>query len=283
MKTQIIALLGLLVAFSGNGWAAEVKNSELMYSTEWVPGTTPVSTRANEKDSYNYAYQIIRMVSRAFNVPAGILYGIWRKESSMLLFGWRTGGGDWFRARDLITSGYCAKKRSESGYRTYAEAAQLCLKHWRALQGLCAQRRRDGSFVCNANEVYTSWALAMGPTQHMPAEILDWTAKGWQWSNDAVDGNGDGIIDPNDLADAMAMTAIQIRRYKERAPDRSWRWAVNRYYGSQRAAYFDGQWETAPSGKRRYRHGVREHWFAWCQTFGCNSQGGAQNASYFEQ
>ena len=204
-------------------------------------------------------YAIIEAVGRTYQVPKGILYGIWRKESGMLTGGWRTKAGDWFNARELVLpGGRCIQE--------YGRAR--CQKHWTALVAICAQRRRNGTVVCNPNQVYTSYALAMGPTQHMPAELIKWNGRSWQWTSDAVDFNRDGVADPHDLADAMAMTAVQIRRYHDKNPRRSWRWAVNRYYGSQRAPYYAGQWENSHKG-RRFRHGVKEYWASWCQYRGC--------------
>jgi membrane-bound lytic murein transglycosylase B len=203
---------------------------------------------------------IITAVSRTYQVPAGILYGIWRKESGMLMNGWRTKAGDWFNAGELVSpGGRCVTE--------YGQAR--CQKHWAALVAICAQRHRNGAITCDPRQVYTSYALAMGPMQHMPAELIKWTASGWQWTGDAIDFDRDGVVDPHNLADAMAMTAVQIRRYHDKNPNQSWRWAVNRYYGSQKAAYYAGQWEASRKGQR-FRYGVKEYWASWCQYRGCH-------------
>lgn len=225
--------------------------------------TSEASVRVFDCESRD-PIQTIRCISRKTGVPAGLLYGIWAKESAKLRNGWRTHNqaADWFLARDLIRPG--GKCLIE-----YPHKQARCFEHWRALRAMCAQKQ-NGMPICNANEVYTSYAFAMGPTQHMPAEILKWHEGAWRWSEDATDGNNDGVVDPNNLADAVAMTAVQINRYREvRGSDGTWRWAVNRYYGTQHAAYFDGQWERGRRGTRRYRFGVREHWIAWCRDIGC--------------
>lgn len=215
------------------------------------------STRAEAQTPNPYA--IIESVGQAYQVPKGILYGIWRKESGMLMGGWRTNNLDWFRAAELVApGGRCIKEYGRP----------RCQKHWAALIALCAQRK-GGRPICNPNHVYTSYALAMGPTQHMPAELIKWDGGRWQWTPDAVDFNRDGVVDPHDLADSMAMTAIQVRRYHDKNPQRSWRWAVNRYYGSQRAPYYAGRWEASRKGPR-FRHGVKEYWASWCAYRGCN-------------
>ena len=105
--------------------------------------------------------------------------------------------------------------------------------------------------------------------QHMPHELIQLASDGsstyWQWTDDAVDADGDGVIDPLNFIDALAMTAVQLKRYHGQVPDESWRWASNRYYGSQHAPYFDGTWERGRRGAARYRYGVREYWTAWCR------------------
>ncbi len=206
-------------------------------------------------------YQTLRRVSRVMNVPAGALYGIWKKESNLLQSGWGT-SADWYLARDLMRPG------SECVTR-YGFAR--CNAHWQALRSLCAQRRRNGTRVCNPNEVRTSYAFAMGPMQHMPGEHVEVETRPggsrvWVYTARSIDFDRDGVFDLGSLADAIAATAIELREYKARGG--SWRWAVNRYYGSQREGYYEGRWERS-RGRVRYRRGVRDYWAAWCRTMGC--------------
>lgn len=275
MNTKVVLILGLWLGMTSVSFGKEFKIA---------PQTVIQKNSENSKDLY---YQMILYISRKYNVPAGILYGIWRKETSLLEYGWRTAGGDWFLARELPKpTGRCPYELSKSGRRTFAQALKVCINHWQSLKAICAQKRHNNSPVCDSNQVYSSWALAVGPTQHLPAEIIKWErgADGlhnWKWTRDAVDADRDGVVDPLNFVDAMAMTAIQLIRYKAQAdakmgignPRGGWRWATNRYCGSQKEAYFDGRWEIRPSGKRRFRYGVRDHWTAWCQYMGCQTNG----------
>lgn len=208
-----------------------------------------------------HPFDTLRRVATATGVPAGMLYGIWKKESDLLVRGWRTDREDWYRAANLVRPG--GKCLAEYDRRR-------CARHWASLVALCSQRRRDGSRLCDPGRVYTSYALAMGPMQHMPAEIVRQVQLPdgrlvWQWK-DAVDWNRDGLVDPHDLGDALAMTALELRRYLTEGG--SWQWAANRYYGSQTEGYFEGGWESH-GGNRRFRFGVRHWWIAWCRAYNC--------------
>lgn len=203
-------------------------------------------------------HDLIRRVSVDFDVPAGLLYGIWQKESGGLGSGWGN-GGSWYLARDMARPGSICMERYGA----------RCARHWEALQLICDQRRRDGSRVCNPEEVRTSYALAMGPMQHMPAEIAVIAADGSaSWGRRAVDYDQDGVVDPHDLDDAMAMSASFLRRYYESKVEElgesgAWRWAANRYFGSQTAGYYDGTDD---------RRGVAHHWNVWCERYGSCDQ-----------
>ncbi len=195
---------------------------------------------------------LIMAVSNRYDVPAGAIYGIWMKESGGLRSGWGSGKG-WVLAADMVQPG----SECQSHY-----GADKCQKLWRALQGLCQQTRRNGSQVCDPNQVRASYALAMGPMQHLPTLGLRCGGNGsCSWADHVVDFDGDGVFDPHSLPDAMASTAKLINRYFRE--EGSWQRAINRYYGSQKEGYFEGT---------EYRAGVVDYWQRWCQVPGnCRS------------
>jgi len=206
---------------------------------------------------------LINKVAESFNVPAGLLYGIWRKESSCLADGYRSGPSDWYLAAGLMTS--------ESKC-VYNYGWSRCVKHWQALVAMCSQVRKSGSLsgqkVCDPFEVYTSYALAMGPTQHMPGEIFekkvfDDGTYTFVYTLAAIDFDGDGVVDLHSLADSMAITAYQLSVYKRDKKFDTWPNAAIRYFG----------WAN---GSRRYyygshgkKNGVRHYWREWCHDHGC--------------
>lgn len=196
---------------------------------------------------------IIVSVSRDFDVPAGALYGVWMKESGGLASGWGSGKG-W-----LLASGQ-TDPASECR-RNYK--AEKCQGWWQALQVVCSQRRRDGAPVCDPDQVRTSYALAMGPMQILPTMMAKERPDGsFAWTDNVVDYDGDGVADPHNLADALAMAAKIIRRHFEEEGD--WVRAVNRYYGSQTHGYFEGTDD---------RLGVVDYWQRWCAMPGnCRTQ-----------
>lgn len=218
--------------------------------------------------------EVFRTVSTTYGVPEGILRGIWKKESSELAGGWREDSADWYRARSLIRpEGECLTRYKR----------ETCVGHWKALVALCAQRYKNGlqkgKRVCNPYQVYTSYAFAMGPMQHMPAEHVERVADShgrqvWRYTAKSVDFNRDGVFDLHNLADAVAATAFELKTYKKsKKSDGSWRWAVNRYYGIQSGGYYEGRWEWKESTQKlRYRHGVLDHWRAWCRVHGCSAR-----------
>lgn len=219
---------------------------------------------------------VFKAVGVAYGVPEGLLRGIWKKESSELAGGWREDSADWYRARSLIRpDGECLKQ--------YPEKQERCREHWRSLVALCAQRYKrgpqKGRRVCNPYQVYTSYAFAMGPMQHMPAEHVERVtdARGrsvWQYTKRSIDFNRDGVFDLHNLADAVAATAFELKTYREsKNSDGSWRWAANRYFGSQKKGYYEGRWEwNEETQKLRYRRGVLDHWVAWCKEHDCRAR-----------
>jgi hypothetical protein len=199
--------------------------------------------------------ELIRAVSETYDVPAGILYGIWRKESDGLRSNWGTGNG-WYRAPTLVApGGRCIREYN----------ADRCNRWWQGLQAVCNQRR-NGAPICDPAQVYVSYAYAMGPMQVLPSVILDVHADGTtSWTANAADFDRDGVVDPHSLPDAMAIGALEVRHRFDRAPANlsvyeKWIWAANGYYGSQTAGYYEG----TTAGRR----GIQDHWRQWCEMSG---------------
>ena len=201
---------------------------------------------------------VIKEIARRYHVPAGILYGIWKKESSWLKGGWAN-GYTWHYAPTLVrANGPCVRRYGYS----------KCKYHFDALRAICSQRR-NGLPICDPNQVRVSFAGAMGPMQHMPGVLL-WCRNGpCRWSRHAVDYDGDGTVDPHYLPEAMAMTALYLvnrfhgqtcgrfgRDYRHR-----WKCAVDLYFGISNAGYFSGG-----NGKS----GVVRWWRRWCQFGHCD-------------
>lgn len=229
------------------------------------------STRFAEAQAYDH---VVHRVARVYNVPAGFLRGIWHKESSELPAGWRR-NSDWHNAWAVFSQGTCVAKRLALYGGTRRERIEQCTRHWEALRVICAQRVKVGprkdQRLCSPYQVRTSWAFAMGPMQLMPGELVETFqrpdgTRGWRYSEDAVDGNRDGVVDPHNLEDAMAMAAKKLRRYY--AEYGSWRRAAERYYGSRSEGYYEGRREHA-DGRYRRRKGVRDHWYDWCRRYSC--------------
>ena len=177
---------------------------------------------------------LIHKISEREHVPAGILYGIWKNESGGISYGWGTGRG-WLLAANLVHGGLCSQRYGEG----------RCLERWNILVALCNMRKNNGSQMCDPSQVRTSYAMAVGPMQILPTTILTVDRAGHgHWTEDAVDYNRDGVIDPLDLPDAMAMAARHLRRnYNSRMRDHSgdpsivWQWAIGSYFGEQNAQY----------------------------------------------
>lgn len=226
-----------------------------------VHSTTPNPNRRDLGDSA----ELIRAVSETYDVPSGIIYGIWMKESNGLRSGFGTGAG-WYPAPELVArGGRCLREYN----------AERCERWRRGLQAVCSQVR-NGRPICDANEVRTSYAYAMGPMQVLPSVILDVRADGTtSWTANAADFDRDGTVDPHSLPDAMAIAALDVRHRFERAPATAngydaWITAANGYYGSQTAGYYEG----TTAGRR----GIQDYWRQWCEMPG-NCRNGSAIAS----
>lgn len=204
--------------------------------------------------------EIIWVTGNHYRVPKCLIFAIWEKETSLLASGWRGDRVDWFYgARVIESDGKCIERYG----------VEKCTKHWRAIVSLCKQER-GGVPICNPDDVHTSYALAVGPMQHMPGQLAEPCSTGsneYCRTRDAVDFDRDGVVDPWSLPDAFAMTAVELRRYYERCG--SWRCAANRYYGSARGGYYDGAWKQRGENEI-WRDGVKQLWQKCCQEFGCS-------------
>ena len=191
---------------------------------------------------------LILNVSERFSVPPGILYGIWQKETRGLREGWGSGRG-WFRSLRLsYKNGRCVKE--------YGSA--MCWNNWLRLKAICGQRRADGKRVCNPMKIRTAYAFEMGPFQFVPSTLLKRQDQGkLEWTRYATDYDGDGVIDPHSLPDAMASAAKYLRyKFDQKAAklgeQQAWRYAIIQYNGS--AAYYYG---------KRGDPGVLAYWQQW--------------------
>jgi hypothetical protein len=213
------------------------------HSQTSVPGCTQAAVKGPTSGD---PVALKKCVARKYDVPGGALHGVHGKESGLAVEPWKDGPG-WYLAADLVKpGGRCIRE--------YGEAK--CMKHWRALKTICAQTRADGAKVCDPYQVRTSYALAMGQMQHMPGEIVKFKDDGTPyWSDRAVDFDRDGVVDPHDLDDAVAMSAAFLSKYYGEYGN--WQRAINRYYGSQTAGYMEGT--TAG------RKGVVDYWQDWCR------------------
>lgn|SRR3989338_2665680 len=221
------------------------RTEQAIMATKAVPVVSPDGSQE----------EILRAAAAKYRVPEGALYGIWSVESRRLAGGWGTPQQSWVRAADMpVTGSECHKQADKVGLGGSGGGLAWCQKQWRALQRLCSQRRA-GQPICDPKEVRSSWALALGPMQHVSGYTLAERKDGkLAWDSRVVDFDGDGVIDPHSLADAMGMAAKFLRlKFDESG---SWTWAVNKYYGSQTAGYFAG----FPNGDP----GVAHYWREWC-------------------
>jgi len=193
-------------------------------------------------------HELILNVGERFNVPPGILYAIWQKETNGLRKGWGEGRG-WFRSLHLsYKNGRCVKEYGPN----------MCWYNWLRLKAICSQRRADGKRVCDPTKVRTAYALEMGPLQFLPSTLLQRHDRGeLEWTRYATDYDGDGVIDPHSLPDAMASAAKYLRHQFERkaavrGEQEAWRYAIIRYNGSPKYYY----------GKPR-DPGVAAYWEKW--------------------
>ena len=197
-------------------------------------------------DASSSSVEMIRQTASAFDVPAGQLYGHWTAESGRLEAAYG-GSSDWLTADELGSGGRCIAR--------YPRAAKRCQESERILAAICAQRKPDGSHVCDTSTVRLSIAYAMGPMQLMPTTLAFLKPDGSVgWTSVAVDADGDGVIDPFSRADAFASAAKLLRIGYDRKG--SWLGAIDRYYGEPKSSY---------------RRSVIRGWNEWCSKYGCES------------
>ncbi|MFA6604101.1 MAG: lytic murein transglycosylase [Patescibacteria group bacterium] len=242
-------------------WRGKQRNARRVNSVQPLAVIVSSGTPARRvaRPTNDDPFRLIQAIGREFDVPAGALYGIWKVESGGIAGGWGQGQG-WLSAAELSEPG------SEC-YRNYA--ASRCKDWWTALQVICGQTRNSVR-ICDPHQVRTSYAFAMGPMQHLPNGFAARQADGsYRLGAHAVDYDRDGVVDPHDLGDALASTAKLLRKSFE--IEGSWQRAINRYYGSQTAGYYDG---------RGNRPGVYAYWKQWCgMRGGCRENSDARYAS----
>ncbi|MBN1585436.1 lytic murein transglycosylase [Candidatus Uhrbacteria bacterium] len=219
----------------------------------------PIANRHENKEisgpaDERYGPRMIKAIAAEFRVPAGALYGIWKKESNWLSGGWKP---HWIPAHTLTDpQGTCRSHFRQNG-------EKKCRRHWQALQAICSQKR-DGQPVCDPYRVRVSRAGAMGPTQHMPAVLLRCRNGHCRWADHAVDYDGDGTFDPHRLPEALAATARYLRiRYDGSTCRGDWGCAINLYYGHGQERYFYGH------GRKK---GVLHWWRDWCGQGNCTGK-----------
>lgn len=189
--------------------------------------------------------RLVAQVAKQYDVPAGALYGMWMKESAGLKSGWGDGQG-WIRPLEMAIKGSECNQHYSVAW---------CAKQERALRAICNQRR-GGQPICEPAAIRTSWALAMGPMQHLPTALVNEQDGQYVFAPHAADYDGDGVIDPHGLPDALASTAMFIKlRYRENGG--SWQKACNTYFGSQKEGYFEGVLGNPVKG-------IVDYWRDWC-------------------
>lgn len=198
--------------------------------------------------------ELVRAVSETYGVPAGALYGVWMSESAGLTKGWGTDDG-WQQPSSYAQGTSCVARLGVA----------KCATGNTAVTAVCAQRR-NGTPVCDPTAVRVADAFAMGPLRIPVSRILAARPDGTTAWNPAFaeDFDGDGVIDPHSLADALAMAARYLRASYDEArktmPEvQAWERAVSRYRDDAPAGYYEGS-----LGKS----GVRFHWQQWCVTRG---------------
>ncbi len=197
-----------------------------------------------------------------YGVPKGALYGMWAKESAKLDGGWGESQG-WLLASEIVKPGGACHREYDVKWPGF------CDKQWKALVAICSQKR-DGRRICDPYKVRSSYALAVGPMQHLPINIMKQDADGRMVFTDyAVDADGDGVVDPHSLGDALHMTAKFLRKHKDSG--HGWNYAVNAYFGNQKLGYLEGT--------TRGDVGVAAHWREWCRKYRCDGRPGGLLAS----
>lgn len=195
-------------------------------------------------------HDLIIHIGTMYGVPPGILYAIWQKETRGLEHGWGTGLG-WFKAYRLsYANGRCVE----------AYGPTACWNNWLRLKAICGQLRENGEAVCDPMKVRTAYGLEMGPMMFLPSTLLRDQEDGvLEWTRYATDFDSDGVVDPHDLADAMASAAKYLRHNFDRKAYRmsehlAWRYAIIRYNGA--AEYYYGK----PANP-----GILHYWNEWCR------------------
>lgn len=148
--------------------------------------------------SADEANSVLARASAQYNVPFEILNAIWYLESRHHL------GGTPGKHNAL-------RQIKQKQYGEYLERYQRHEKNLYKISKKCAYDLRT---------LRGSSTGALGPMQQMP-NFTKMFGK---------DGNGDGIICPTDLADAMSTAAFFLRRRYEQTG--SWQTAVRKYAGA---------------------------------------------------
>jgi len=255
----------------------------------WAPRGRKIV--AAPTDTCTEATGLISRIAAEYDAPAGMLYGIWKKESSGLCGG-HGNAHPWKVPTELMVNGGCvagfmqddyarcaknpsARKCSKEELRKSALIAQeKCERNFAALKAVCSQVRdtpNGPQRVCDPSTIRTSWAFAMGATQVMPTTLFRLQDGVHVRTDHAVDYDGDGVVDPHALPDALASAAKLLKhKYAYAAvkkPGMSahalWEFAANLYFGELDGTYYSG------TGDKR---GVRSYWTEWCELTGaCNT------------
>ncbi len=216
-------------------------------------GTTQVSGDAMAL-AHADAMRIVE-IAKTYGVPEGALFGHWMMESRGLREGWKDDSNRWVLASSLAhPESECSTKQNPT----------ICAERWKMLRALCNQQV-DGRPMCDPKEVRTTYLMAMGPLQHMPNVVLRPRPEGgYVWASQAVDHDGDGYRNPFDPDDALAWTALEIKKHHDRFAAKGeanpWRAAVIRYSGHGNTPYYEGR---VVDGKPKT--GVRHYWTAWTE------------------
>lgn len=208
------------------------------------------------------AMRIVR-TAKAYGVPEGAPFAIVMMETRFIHEESGTNPKRWLLARDLALPG---SKCSEH------YGAEACAMRFERLKAICTKQARP---ICDPNTVRVTYGMAMGVAQQMPQWLwLAGPGNTLVWSEHAKDADGDGVINPLDLDDALAITASQLRKNHDKAVAKGvsnpWREAVIMYAGRgpdnlPKPQYYDGH---VKDGKRIA--GAVDYWKAWQQ---CRAQG----------
>lgn len=198
-------------------------------------------------------------VGRFKMVPPKLLYAIWKNESGLLPGGWSE-KMTWYRPRALVSRSKHLKRvglQTEEVYDSRCRRYRVdndkdpaqCDVWYQSLRHICAQKRPDGTAVCDLDEIRVSFTFDMGPYQFNSSRITSKRNGRYHWNRDIDDTNGDGVFDPHDLQESMVAAASFLRSEYDTCRDRArhdghelsigcWGWAVNEYAGSQSRRYY---------------------------------------------